>query len=112
MLYNCNEFNKDNRCITVFTLCNDNYKVMEKSITINPFTINISTLAVGLKQKNELLKLGFFQKRAFVELVQEYYPKYKDEQKIKELHNWWYQRGAYEELNKEIDVMLNKLQAE
>lgn len=85
---------------------------MEKEITINPHTKDMSVLATAVKLKNDFLVLGFKTPVSFIEIVQEYLPEYKEYHKAKKLHNWWFQRSKSEELNKKIDLVINKLKTE
>ncbi len=82
-----------------------------ENILIRPFADDIAESAHQLRMKNEFMKLGF-SRAGFIAIVQEYKSKYLEYSTAKRLERWWDFRCRSLEINKDIEVILNKLKNE
>ena len=82
---------------------------MKNSITIQSDHAEILVAAQALRLKARFLEKGFIGKRAFIEIMCEIHPKYKNLGDISRMGNWWNGRVKDEGLNQDIEIVLNTL---
>ena len=81
-------------------------------IQFRPVDKDIQVHGEALRILNEFKTLGFVTRSAFVEVILQKNPDYNDFGKIQKLMNFWSVRVKDESLNKDLDIVLDKLKAE
>lgn len=104
--------NKTGNLPKYWTICHAKYKYMENTITINPTTDEMRVLAHAVKIRNEFTGKGFASRGAFIQIVQEKLPEYKDYHKVRDLENWWLIRLKDDALNKKLESVIENLRHE
>lgn len=85
---------------------------MKNTITILPVTDEISSLADAVRIKNDFLQMGFDSRKAFLEVVCDYKPEYKNPDKVQVLMNWWLLRIKDCAVNDDMQTVINHLKNE
>lgn len=92
------------------------YKVMEKeikqTICIKPADTIVAEWAETLRIINDFKVLGFSTRDAFVNIVQELDPNYKDYRLVKNLQHLWGLRFRSVAVNQDLNKILEQLKAE
>ena len=83
-----------------------------KTISINPHNQRMEIFARCVNVINEFKKLGFENRSAFVEVIQEYDESYKEYAKTKQLHDFWIIRALKMDILTDMETILEQLKQE
>lgn len=85
---------------------------MKNPSVIEPANEEIAIWYNVILIKNEFMNLGFEKPAAFVEVVCNILPRYSTPHGIKRLSHWWSLRVKDADVNKDLEVVLEKLRHE
>lgn len=82
------------------------------AIMISPVDVDVRIRAKSVKIWNDFKNKGFTRRAAFVHIVQESDPNYKDFEKEKQLFRFWNGRFCDQFMNDDLEKILDKISAE
>ncbi len=85
---------------------------MENTITITPANHEIKVMADTVRIRNQFVNMGFETRSGFIGVVQQINPDYIEYKAVTLLERWWNNRAKSEELNKDLEIVLEKLRHE
>ncbi len=83
-----------------------------QTISISPVDVDVRIRANSVKIWNDFKNKGFTRRQAFVNIVQESDPGYKEFEKEQQLQRFWAGRYWGQFLNDDLQKILEKLNAE
>ncbi len=84
----------------------------ERFINIEPVDVDVRIRANGIKIWNGFKHKGFTKRSAFINVVKDVDPTFKDFEREKELERFWAGRFWSQFLNDDLEKVLDKISAE
>lgn len=85
---------------------------MENTVSIEPASDEIKTIANAVRIKNEFLRKGISKRVAFKNFVVEILPEFSTPDKIALLDGFWLLRVKDDKINRDLEIVLEQLKSE